>query len=50
VRTYNFPQDRVTDHRVGLTKGNLAGILSGELDEFTATLEAEDRRRQLAAA
>jgi peptide chain release factor 1 len=50
VRTYNFPQDRVTDHRVGLTKGNLSGILSGELDEFTATLEAEDRRRQLAAA
>jgi peptide chain release factor 1 len=50
VRTYNFPQDRVTDHRVGLTKGNLAGVLSGDLDEFTATLEAEDRRRQLAAA
>jgi multidrug efflux pump subunit AcrA (membrane-fusion protein) len=47
IRTYNFPQDRVTDHRVGLTKGNLPGILSGELDDFTAALEAEDKRRKL---
>jgi peptide chain release factor 1 len=47
IRTYNFPQDRVTDHRVGLTKGNLPGILGGELDEFTATLEAEEKRRKL---
>jgi peptide chain release factor 1 len=47
IRTYNFPQDRVTDHRVGLTKGNLAGVLAGELDEFTAALEAEDKRRKL---
>jgi peptide chain release factor 1 len=47
VRTYNFPQDRVTDHRVGLTKGNLPGVLGGELDEFTAALEAEDKRRKL---
>src|SRR5919107_1725261 len=34
IRTYNFPQDRVTDHRVGVTKGNLPGILSGELDDL----------------
>jgi peptide chain release factor 1 len=47
IRTYNFPQDRVTDHRVGLTKGNLAGVLAGELDGFTAALEAEDKRRKL---
>ena len=47
IRTYNFPQDRVTDHRVGLTKGNLPGVLAGELDEFTAALEAEDKRRSL---
>src|SRR5215213_7656095 len=40
IRTYNFPQDRVTDHRVGLTKGNLPGVLAGELEEFTAALEA----------
>jgi len=50
IRTYNFPQDRVTDHRVGLTKGNLPGVMSGELDEFTATLEAEEKRRMLEAA
>ena len=47
IRTYNFPQDRVTDHRVGLTKGNLSGVLGGELDDFTAALEAEEKRRKL---
>jgi peptide chain release factor 1 len=47
IRTYNFPQDRVTDHRVGLTKGNLPAVLGGELDEFTAALQAEDKRRKL---
>ncbi len=50
VRTYNFPQDRVTDHRVKLTRGNLEGVLDGELDEMTAALEAEEKRRKLAAA
>jgi peptide chain release factor 1 len=50
IRTYNFPQDRVTDHRVGLTKGNLPGILAGELEGFTAALEAEEKRRMLEAA
>src|SRR3954451_15695896 len=50
IRTYNFPQDRVTDHRVSLTKGNLPGVLSGDLDEFTAALEAEEKRRMLEAA
>ena len=47
IRTYNFPQDRVTDHRVKLTRGNLEGVLAGELDEFTAALEAEERRLAL---
>jgi peptide chain release factor 1 len=47
IRTYNFPQDRVTDHRVGLTKGNLPAILAGELDDFTAALEADEKRRKL---
>ena len=50
VRTYNFPQDRVTDHRVRLTRGNLEGVLAGELDEMTAALEAEEKRRKLAAS
>jgi peptide chain release factor 1 len=47
VRTYNFPQDRVTDHRVKLTRGNLEGVLAGELEEFTTALAAEERRLAL---
>ena len=50
IRTYNFPQNRVTDHRIGLTVHNLEAILAGDLSEFTDALAAEDRRRQLAAA
>jgi peptide chain release factor 1 len=49
IRTYNFPQDRVTDHRVGLTKNNLPAILAGELDDFSAALEADEKRRKLEA-
>src|SRR4051812_951871 len=50
IRTYNFPQDRITDHRVSLTKGNIPAVLAGELDEFTAALEAEEKRRKLETA
>jgi len=50
IRTYNFPQGRVTDHRVGLTSHRLETILLGELDEFTEALEARTRADQLAAA
>ena len=49
IRTYNFPQTRVTDHRVGLTSHRLEAILQGELDEFTEALAAFDRAEQLAA-
>jgi peptide chain release factor 1 len=49
IRTYNFPQDRVTDHRVKLTRGNLPGVLAGELDAFTSALEAEEKRQKLEA-
>ncbi|HWH45880.1 MAG TPA: peptide chain release factor 1 [Thermoleophilaceae bacterium] len=49
IRTYNFQQDRVTDHRVNLTKGNLPAVLAGELEEFTAALEADEKRRRLEA-
>jgi peptide chain release factor 1 len=50
IRTYNFGQDRITDHRVSLTKGNLAGVLQGDLDDFTAALEADEKRRKLEAS
>jgi peptide chain release factor 1 len=49
VRTYNFPQDRVTDHRVKLTKGDVASVLDGDLGDFTAALEAEEKRLKLEA-
>jgi peptide chain release factor 1 len=49
IRTYNFPQDRVTDHRVKLTKGEVQRVLAGELDDFTAALEAEEKRQRLEA-
>jgi peptide chain release factor 1 len=49
IRTYNFPQGRVTDHRVGLTSHRLEAILQGELEEFTETLQANERAEQLAA-
>ena len=50
IRTYNFPQDRVTDHRVKLTRGNVQGVLAGDLDEFTSALVNEERRLGLADA
>ncbi len=50
VRTYNFPQSRVTDHRIGVTSHRLEAILQGELDEFTEALRAQERAEQLAAA
>jgi peptide chain release factor 1 len=50
IRTYNFPQDRVTDHRVKLTKGEVQRVLAGELDDFTAALEGEEKRQRLEAS
>jgi peptide chain release factor 1 len=47
IRTYNFPQGRVTDHRIKLTAHNLDAILAGELDELTAALQGDERRRRL---
>ncbi len=47
IRTYNFPQDRVTDHRVKLQKNEIQRVLAGELDDFTAALEADEKRRKL---
>ncbi len=50
IRTYNFPENRLTDHRVKLTVHRLDRVLEGELDEFTEALQAEERRLALAEA
>jgi peptide chain release factor 1 len=50
IRTYNFPERRVTDHRIKLTAHNLDQLLQGELDEFTAALQDDEKRRRLDAA
>ncbi len=47
IRTYNFPQNRVTDHRIGLTLYKLGEILDGELDELTDTLIAHYQTEEL---
>jgi len=47
IRTYNFPQNRVTDHRIGLTLHKLSDILDGDLDEIIDTLLAMDRAEKL---
>jgi peptide chain release factor 1 len=47
VRTYNVPQSRVTDHRIGFTTRNLAQVLSGELDEVVAALAAAEQAERL---
>jgi peptide chain release factor 1 len=49
VRTYNFPQGRVTDHRIKLTAHNLDEVLAGDLNEFTSALAAEEKRARLEA-
>jgi peptide chain release factor 1 len=49
IRTYNFPENRLTDHRIKLTQHRLDAILDGELDAFTEALASEDQRRALEA-
>jgi peptide chain release factor 1 len=50
IRTYNFPENRLTDHRIKLTAHRLDAVLEGELDEFTEALAAEERRHALETA
>ena len=50
IRTYNFPENRLTDHRVKHTVHRLDQVLDGDLEEFTDALQAEERRRALEAA
>ena len=48
IRTYNFPQGRMTDHRIGLTLYRLTEIVNGDLDEVIDALTAEDQAMKLA--
>jgi peptide chain release factor 1 len=50
IRTYNFPQGRLTDHRIGLTLYRLPEVLAGDLDEVIDALVAEDQAAKLAEA
>lgn len=50
IRTYNFPQDRLTDHRIGLTVHNLPGLLSGNIGDLIDAIATADREDQLASA
>jgi len=47
IRTYNFPEKRVTDHRIGLRLHNLDQILMGEMDELTDALQDDEKQRRL---
>ena len=49
IRTYNYPQNRVTDHRIGLTLNKLDRIIEGDLDEIIESLITEDQKRALAS-
>ena len=49
IRTYNFPQNRVTDHRTGMTVHGLDGVLTGEIEEFIDDLATRDEASRLAA-
>ena len=47
IRTYNFPQDRVTDHRIGMDLHNLPGVLDGDLDRLIDALITTDQAQRL---
>jgi len=49
IRTYNFPQNRITDHRIGLTIHRLSDVLDGDLDSFVEALRAEEQKEKLEA-
>ena len=50
IRTYNFPQSRITDHRINFSSHQLAAVLDGEIDDFIEELSTEDEAKRLAEA
>ena len=50
IRTYNYPQNRVTDHRVGYSSYNLPAVMDGSIDQFIDELSTKDESERLAAS
>jgi peptide chain release factor 1 len=50
IRTYNFPQSRITDHRVGVSLHNMTAVLDGDIDPFIDELASQDESERLKAA
>jgi peptide chain release factor 1 len=50
IRTYNYPQNRVTDHRIGVSSYNLPAVMDGGIDEFIDELSTRDEADRLAAS
>lgn len=50
IRTYNYPQGRVTDHRINFTLYNLAAVMDGEIDEVIEKLQIEENTERLKAS